>query len=68
VTSIGLQYSVLTEGTGSKPTKDSTVKVHDNGKLLDATVFTSSVERGEPAEFGVGQVIAEWTEAPPAYG
>lgn len=63
VTSSGLQYSVLTEGTGSKPTKDSTVRVHYTGKLLDGTVFDSSVERGEPAEFGVGQVIAGWTEA-----
>lgn len=61
-TESGLQYQVLTEGTGEKPTADDKVKVHYTGTLLDGTVFDSSVERGEPAEFGVGQVIKGWTE------
>lgn len=61
-TESGLQYQVVTEGTGAKPTADDKVKVHYTGTLLDGTVFDSSVERGEPAEFGVGQVIKGWTE------
>lgn len=61
-TESGLQYQVVTEGTGEKPTADDKVKVHYTGTLLNGTVFDSSVERGEPAEFGVGQVIKGWTE------
>ena len=62
-TDSGLQYKVLTEGDGPKPTAENTVRVHYTGTLLDGTVFDSSVQRGEPAEFGVGQVISGWTEA-----
>ena len=59
----GLQYEVLTEGTGAQPKASDTVKVHYTGKLIDGTVFASSVERGEPATFGVTQVIPGWVEA-----
>ena len=59
----GLQYQILTEGTGEKPTRSSTVRTHYHGTLIDGTVFDSSVARGEPAEFPVGGVIAGWTEA-----
>lgn len=59
----GLQYEILTEGNGPKPAADSHVEVHYTGKLLDGTVFDSSVDRGTPAHFGVNQVIAGWTEA-----
>ncbi|WP_372753527.1 FKBP-type peptidyl-prolyl cis-trans isomerase [Mariniflexile sp.] len=62
VTESGLQYKVLKEGTGAKPTAESTVKVHYHGTLTDGTVFDSSVDRGEPTTFGVGQVIPGWTE------
>lgn len=62
-TSSGLQYEVLQEGTGPKPTANDQVTVHYTGKLLDGTVFDSSVERGEPATFGVTQVIKGWVEA-----
>jgi FKBP-type peptidyl-prolyl cis-trans isomerase len=58
-----LQYKILKAGTGSKPTSDQRVKVHYTGKLLDGKVFDSSVERGEPAVFGVTQVIPGWVEA-----
>jgi FKBP-type peptidyl-prolyl cis-trans isomerase FkpA/FKBP-type peptidyl-prolyl cis-trans isomerase FklB len=61
-TESGLQYQVITEGTGVKPTESDRVKVHYTGTLIDGTVFDSSVERGEPATFGVNQVIKGWTE------
>ena len=63
VTESGLHYEVLTLGDGEKPTAESTVSVHYHGTLVDGTVFDSSVERGQPAEFPVGGVIAGWTEA-----
>ncbi len=62
-TPTGLQYEVLTEGNGVQPTTDDMVTVHYTGKLIDGTVFDSSVERGEPATFGVTQVIPGWVEA-----
>jgi FKBP-type peptidyl-prolyl cis-trans isomerase len=64
VTASGLQYKVLNSGTGSiHPAKNDQVKVHYTGRLVDGTVFDSSVERGQPATFGVSQVIKGWTEA-----
>ena len=63
VTESGLQFEILTEGTGEKPAKTSTVRTHYHGTLIDGTVFDSSVERNDPAEFPVGGVIAGWTEA-----
>ena len=63
VTSSGLQYEVLTAGEGDKPSSASTVRTHYHGTLIDGTVFDSSVQRGEPAEFPVNGVIAGWTEA-----
>jgi FKBP-type peptidyl-prolyl cis-trans isomerase FklB len=59
----GLQYEVLEPGSGEKPSADSKVKVHYHGTLVDGTVFDSSVERDQPATFGVNQVISGWTEA-----
>jgi len=59
----GLQYEVITEGSGEKPTADSTVRTHYHGTLTDGSVFDSSYDRGQPAEFPVGGVIAGWTEA-----
>jgi FKBP-type peptidyl-prolyl cis-trans isomerase len=61
-TASGLQYKVLEPGSGASPTDTNRVRVHYTGQLIDGTVFDSSVERGEPAEFGVTQVIAGWTE------
>lgn len=62
-TASGLQYEVLNEGSGKQPTASDRVTVHYTGKLIDGTVFDSSVERGEPATFGVTQVIPGWVEA-----
>lgn len=62
-TASGLQYEVLEEGTGAQPQSGDQVTVHYTGKLIDGTVFDSSVERGEPATFGVTQVIPGWVEA-----
>ena len=58
----GLQYQVLKEGNGKKPTAKDSVKCHYEGFLIDGTVFDSSIQRGEPAVFGLQQVIAGWTE------
>ena len=58
----GLQYKVLQEGNGKKPSAKDSVKCHYEGFLIDGTVFDSSVQRGEPAVFGLQQVIAGWTE------
>lgn len=62
-TASGLQYQVITAGQGKMPTTNDKVTVHYTGKLLDGTVFDSSVQRGSPATFGVTQVIAGWVEA-----
>jgi len=59
----GLQYQVLKEGSGAKPTLKSTVTTHYHGTTIDGTVFDSSVDRGEPTSFPVNGVIAGWTEA-----
>ena len=63
VTESGLQYEVLVAGDGEKPLASSTVSTHYHGTLLDGTVFDSSYECGQPAEFPVNGVIAGWTEA-----
>jgi len=63
VTESGLQYEIITEGTGEQPTRTSTVRTHYHGTLIDGTVFDSSVERDQPSEFPVSGVIAGWTEA-----
>lgn len=59
----GLQYEVIKEGNGVHPAATDSVTVHYEGKLIDGTVFDSSIERGEPATFGVSQVIPGWVEA-----
>lgn len=61
-TKSGLQYEVLTEGSGRSPKATDTVRCHYEGRLLDGSVFDSSYQRGEPADFGLNQVIAGWTE------
>ncbi|GAA4865001.1 FKBP-type peptidyl-prolyl cis-trans isomerase [Luteimonas vadosa] len=58
----GLQYMVLRQGAGPRPRPDANVRVHYHGTLLDGTVFDSSYDRGQPAEFGLDKVIAGWTE------
>ena len=63
ITPSGLQYEVIKQGNGPKPDRTDRVVVHYTGKLIDGTVFDSSVERGEPATFGVTQVIPGWVEA-----
>lgn len=59
----GLQYKIITEGTGPKPLAEDIVQVHYRGTLVDGTAFDSSYDRGQPAEFPVSRVIAGWTEA-----
>ena len=61
-TATGLQYQVIKEGDGAHPTAESTVKVHYHGTTIEGIVFDSSVERGEPIEFPLNQVIPGWTE------
>src|SRR5574344_2029714 len=61
-TKSGLQYQVLKEGNGRKPKATDSVKCHYEGFLIDGTMFDSSIQRGEPAPFGLQQVIAGWTE------
>lgn len=63
VTESGLQYEVLTQGEGDTPSLTSTVRTHYHGTLLDGSVFDSSYDRGQPAEFPVNGVIKGWTEA-----
>lgn len=59
----GLQYEIINEGTGKKPAASNQVKCHYEGTLTDGTLFDSSIKRGEPAVFGVNQVIPGWVEA-----
>lgn len=63
VTPSGLQYEIIAAGTGAKPQLTATVRTHYHGTLIDGSVFDSSYERGQPAEFPVNGVIAGWTEA-----
>jgi FKBP-type peptidyl-prolyl cis-trans isomerase FklB len=58
----GLQYEIITEGSGDKPAETDTVKTHYHGTLIDGTVFDSSVQRGEPISFPLNGVISGWTE------
>ena len=58
----GLQYEIITEGNGPKPTASNNVTCHYHGTLIDGTVFDSSVKRGEPATFPLNRVIKGWTE------
>ena len=62
-TASGLQYEVITGGSGEKPGPEDVVRVHYEGTLIDGTVFDSSFQRGEPAEFRLGMVIPGWVEA-----
>ena len=62
VTSSGLQYKIIREGTGKKPITTNTIKVHYKGTLIDGEVFDSSYDRGKPIEFKLGQVIKGWQE------
>lgn len=62
VTASGLQYEVLNEGTGRSPKATDVVRCHYHGTLIDGTVFDSSYQRNQPADFGLNQVIAGWTE------
>ena len=59
----GLQYEVIKEGNGKKPSATDRVQCHYEGTLIDGTIFDSSIKRGEPAVFGVNQVIKGWVEA-----
>ena len=59
----GLQYEVIAEGDGKKPSATDRVQCHYEGTLIDGTIFDSSIKRGEPAVFGVNQVIKGWVEA-----
>ena len=61
-TASGLQYEVLTEGTGKQPKAENTVRCHYEGRLINGKIFDSSYRRGEPADFGLRQVIKGWTE------
>lgn len=63
VTESGLQFEVLAQGEGEMPSATSTVRTHYHGTLIDGTVFDSSYQRGQPAEFAVNGVISGWTEA-----
>ena len=63
VTESGLQYEVVSAGDGEVPTAESTIRAHYHGTLIDGSVFDSSYDRGQPAEFPVGGVIKGWTEA-----